>query len=158
MKILITISDWIDRICRILITILLTMMTIILFIQVLGRYITQSGLPWTEELAKYGMIWMVFIGAAVATKDASHIKVSLIEEKFPSSSKWLTPIQNLISLVFLAIIAKFGWDALSILSGQQSANLRFPMSIFYFVIPLASAIMILHLLVQFKKKTERKEE
>jgi TRAP-type transport system small permease protein len=158
MRILITISNWIDRICRILITILLTMMTIVLFIQVLGRYITQSGLPWTEELAKYGMIWMVFIGAAVATKDASHIKVSLLEEKFPSFSKWLIPIQNLISLIFLAIIVKYGWDALSILSAQKSPNLLLPMSIFYFAIPLASAIMIVHLLVQLKGKTGRKDE
>jgi TRAP-type transport system small permease protein len=158
MRILITISNWIDRICRILITILLTMMTIVLFIQVLGRYITQSGLPWTEELSKYGMIWMVFIGAAVATKDASHIKVSLLEEKFPSFSKWLIPIQNLISLIFLAIIVKYGWDALSILSAQKSPNLLLPMSIFYFAIPLASAIMIVHLLVQLKGKTGRKEE
>jgi TRAP-type transport system small permease protein len=134
------------------------MMTIVLFIQVLGRYITQSGLPWTEELAKYGMIWMVFIGAAVATKDASHIKVSLLEEKFPSFSKWLTPIQNLISLIFLAIIVKYGWDALSILSAQKSPNLLLPMSIFYFAIPLSSAIMIVHLLVLLKGKTGRKEE
>jgi len=49
------------------------------FTQVLFRFVFQSPLSWTDETARYAFIWMVFIGAAVAVKKNTHIRVDLLE-------------------------------------------------------------------------------
>ena len=50
----------------------------IVFLQFFTRYILNDSLAWTEEIARYGLMWLAFIGGAVVTRKKAHIAVELL--------------------------------------------------------------------------------
>ena len=52
----------------------------IVFLQFFTRYVLNDSLAWTEEIARYGLMWVVFIGAAMVTRRNTHIAVELALE------------------------------------------------------------------------------
>src|SRR5882724_7521256 len=50
----------------------------IVFLQFFTRYVMNDSLAWTEEIARYGLMWVVFIGGAMVTRRNSHIAVELL--------------------------------------------------------------------------------
>lgn len=156
MQIVDKISYWIDAVSRSFLTIFLSVMTIALFGQIIARYFFQTGVIWTDELSRFLMVSMVFLGAAVATRDKSHITVSIFEDMWPSSKKWLAPIQSIVVLIYAIIVIKFGLDTLEVVKTQSSPNMRISMGIVYSIIPISAIIMSVHLAAQLtnRKKSE----
>ena len=73
MKVLLKqLDDGIYSVEKILIVCALTIMSVVVFLQVLLRFF-ESGFPWAEELARYLMIWTGFMGASIATKDRKSV-------------------------------------------------------------------------------------
>ena len=150
------ISYWVDLILRTLIAAFLAMMTVVLVVQIVQRSIFQSGLIWADELARFLMIAIVFIGAAVAIRDKSHITVSLFEDWKPSVKKWFAPLQWIAILIYAVILVKVGFDTLEIVGPQRSPNMGMSMGLAYAVIPVSAAIMIWHLITRIGKREPEK--
>lgn len=56
----------------------ISIMFLLVLINVLMRFIFNSGIDIAEELPRFLFVWMIFIGAVVAIKDQSHIRVDLL--------------------------------------------------------------------------------
>lgn len=72
-------------------TIIFTFTVIIIFTQVIARYLIKVPMPWTEELSRFLYIWSIFIGSAVASREGLHMDLEFIEFK--------KPIVGLIALI-----------------------------------------------------------
>lgn len=113
---------------------LLTSMTIILFIQVIARRVFNNSLVWSEELARYIFIWLVYLGISYGAKQLRHIKIEGALALFP---KFLRPYVILLgSLLFLAysvIIIYTGYDLVlrQVALNQISPALGIPLSVIY---------------------------
>ncbi|HLR68266.1 MAG TPA: TRAP transporter small permease [Virgibacillus sp.] len=151
------ISYWIDQAIRSFITVFLSLMTIIMLVQIIGRFVFNSGIVWTDEISRYLMVWLVFLGAAVATRDWSHISVSVLEENSKTMKKILPPIQKIFMLIYTVVVIKFGYDILDIVANQASPNAGISMAIVYSVFPLSCIIMVIHLIARFTKQNSRHE-
>ncbi len=78
----------------------LVMMTGITVVQVFNRYVLQSSLDWSEELARYLFIWAVYVGCSYATQMDRHLEVTILRTIF--KGKFARPITILASILTLA--------------------------------------------------------
>jgi len=73
-------------------------------LQIFSRFILDSPIGWTEELARFLMIWLVFFGASAGVKSRSHVKIELIINKL--SNRWRKNVK-LVTMSFVSILLLF---------------------------------------------------
>lgn len=79
----------------------------IVFLQFFTRYVLNDSLAWTEEIARYGLMWVVFIGGAMVTRRNSHIAVELLSNVMkpgPTRQALLAAV-DIVKLAFIAFLA-----------------------------------------------------
>ena len=124
----------------------LSLMSLIVFIQVVCRYILQSSLPWSEEVSRYLLVWTTFLGGAYGVRKGAHIGVEaftlLLPKKF---QKILSIIVMVVSIALCMVILKYGANIVSSLlgKGQLSPAMRISMGYMYAAIPVGMALFIL---------------
>ncbi len=94
----------------------LAMMTAITAIQVFNRYVLQSSLDWSEELARYLFIWAVYVGCSYATQMDRHLEVTIVRTMF--KGKFARPviiIANILTLIFCIFATVLGTKFLILL-------------------------------------------
>lgn len=108
------IDEIIGRIEKSLIVILLSTMVLVAFTQIVMRNAFSSGLSWGEPLVRYLVLWVGFIGAALATREGKHITIELFSVWKSKKPRWYTAgISHLCSTLVCALLAvaavKFLW-------------------------------------------------
>src|ERR1041385_8500762 len=83
----------------------------IVFLQVFTRYVLNDSLSWTEEIARYGLMWVVFIGGIMLTRRNTHIAVELLSNvmKPGLARATLLAFVDVIKLGFLGLLAYLSW-------------------------------------------------
>jgi len=105
------------------------------------------ALSWSEEVARYLLVWSTFLGASMAYKRGMHIAVTFIVESFPAvMTKTLQVFSHLLAALFFIIVITYGLRYMNMQSTQVSASLRLPMKYVYSIIPFSAAIMAFHAL------------
>ena len=80
-------DEIIDRVEQALISILLSLMILISFLQIVLRNIFATGISWADPLVRNLVLWVAFIGAAIATREGRHITINAIPRWMPSQGK-----------------------------------------------------------------------
>jgi len=119
--------------------------------QVVARYIFNYSLPWGEELSRYFLIWIAWIGACLAVKKNSHLRVELIKSYLkPLSQKYLElivlAIWFLLPLMFIVVGTKLVMMIHA--TGQMGQTFNVPMWILYLIIPICGLLMCFRLIQQ----------
>ncbi|WP_234186709.1 TRAP transporter small permease [Shinella sp. NM-101] len=117
---------------------LMAAMSALIGTQIFMRYVMQSSLSWSEELARYFFIWMTYLGIAYAVRKDAHIRVTMGVELL--SHRWQIAVRILTHIIFAAFaffVMYQGWFLVekTLRFGQKSASLGIPMGIIY-VAPL----------------------
>lgn len=121
---------------------------ILIFIQVVMRYVFQSSLSWSEELARYIFVWQTWIGASFAVKHCKHIRVEFAKNFLsPSGRKFLDVTVFLIWLGFSIFLTMKSGQLSSILfqRNQISPAMGIPMAWAYLSVPVGCGLMSLRL-------------
>ena len=135
------------RVCEVVLVLFLTAMAIVVFMQVIFRYLLNLPLFWTEEFARYCLVWASLMGAAVAVKRGQHIAVTWFVERLPERIGRILGLTAQISVaVILAVMMWGGIKLVVITSAQISPALRIPMAVPYMALPIGSGIMLCHLI------------
>lgn len=149
---------------ELLLVLSLAAMVILIFGQVIGRYILQSAPVWTEELARYIHIFQVWIGASYAVKLNQHIRVEAFINLFHGKVRKVLEITGTIIWFSLALfLAIFGTKLVidSMNYAQVSPAIQIPFWILFLAIPLGGAGMAIRLVQQiiiYAKKDFSKEK
>lgn len=77
----------IDRLEEILISVLLGVATILVFVQVVARYVFNAGITWAPELVQHLFLWIVMIGASYGFKHGVHLGVDVLMKKLPPAPR-----------------------------------------------------------------------
>ncbi|MFM9268871.1 TRAP transporter small permease [Halomonas elongata] len=132
----------------------------VITLQIISRvFFTAFG--WTEEVARFLLVWITFLAATLAYRGGHHIAVDFVVEALPKPPKRLLRlIADGAALVFLVALMVIGYRYMQMQGFQKSASLRLSMTWVYAVIPLSAALMswttlldILSLLVRGRRRT-----
>ena len=142
-------------------------MSIILFVQVVFRFVLHAALPWSEEASRYLLVWTSFIGGAYGVRLGAHIGVEAFTLLLPKKAqKVLNLFVLVVSTVVCCVILKYGIDIVStqLSKGQLSPAMRIPMGYMYAAIPVGMVFFIIRhieeIIVEIKNfnKVEEKKE
>jgi len=154
-----------DHIEEIFLIVLLTGMSLVIGLQVFMRYVMKSSLSWSEEIARYMFIWMVYIGISYGIKRERHVKIDAAVKLFPKKiQKYIFVLSDLIFLVFaIIIIIQSKNVAMTIFElGQISPGTGISMGYVYIAIPIGFTLvgirLIQNVISKFRKiKLEKGE-
>src|SRR6185295_12526812 len=102
----------------------------IVFLQFFTRYVLNDSLSWTEEIARYGLMWVVFIGGAMVTRRNTHIAVELLSNVMKPGPLRAT-LLAFVDIVKLAFIGLLAWVSVTIIERmhfQRMTVFDLPMS------------------------------
>jgi len=118
-------------------------MTIIVFLQVVFRYVWDSPLGWSEEVARFLFVWVSFLGAANLVRIGQHVSVKTFVEMFPPVIRIFSEVIGHLVVICCCIMFFVGGYGITIKEWiQRSPALQIEMGWVYLVIPIASALMI----------------
>jgi len=136
--------------------ILMAIMTLDVLWGVFTRYAMGSQASWSEELARFLLIWIGILGAAYASGQKMHLAIDLLQPKLSeqSQARMSVFISALIILFALCILVIGGGRLMYITNvlGQLSPALRIPMWIIYAVLPLSGLLIIYYKASDLLKK------
>jgi len=153
-----TFNDHLEKVLLVAIVGLLSAMTLVVVLGIIARYVLMISIPWTEELARYLMIWTGFFAFGVAYRRRELILVRLLIDKLPPKLIRLAAFtSDLLCSFFLVLVIIYGWRLCAANSSQVSPAARIPMSLIYSAIPVGCAICLLFIcesmIEHWKKKT-----
>ena len=160
MKALFMIDDVVSKLVKVILTILFAAITIVIFMQIIYRYVLLKPIPWAEEVARYLFVWISFLGAGVAVKLKSHVGVGFVINMLPKRiTKMALTFSYLLCAAFSILMTIHGWTLVLRTSGQVSAAMRMPMSYAYLAIPVGFFIMFKNfLIIAFKEVVSMRKD
>lgn len=120
--------------------------TIILFVNIVLRFIFKSGLPWAEELVRYLILVITFIGLGAGINNKQDISMDfLLQISKANIRKKLEIIKYLVSSIFSLILAviSFQFAMQTKINGQITSALQLPFYILYLIISFGSVLTAL---------------
>jgi TRAP-type C4-dicarboxylate transport system permease small subunit len=140
--------DRIDGVIRIFLTIMMALLVLDVTWQVLTRFIFPQPSSFTEEVARFLLIWISLIGGAYAYRTNSHLGFDLIVRKVSKTKAiFLERFCSFLVAVFAIAVLLVGGINLVEMTwtlGQFSPVLNIPMAFVYMVIPLSGVLFLLY--------------
>lgn len=125
-------ADFFYELMMVLCRILYIVMVSVIFYAVLGRFVFQRSSAWTHELGILCMVWICFITAALAIRDGSHIRMTLLEYIAPKIvTKILHCVAYFLLLALSFVLVLYGWRIIDLTMMARLPALQIPMSVLY---------------------------
>ncbi|KYO66908.1 TRAP transporter small permease [Thermovenabulum gondwanense] len=132
-----------------LVIVLIFAMTIVVTLQVIFRFILKASLPWSEEFARYMLVWATFLGASIGVKRGAHIGVEAFTMLLPKNiKKYIQYFAIILCIIFCLIVFKESISIIQkqIINHQVSPAMRIPMWWAYMAIPTGMLFMAVRFL------------
>ncbi len=141
----------------------MTVMLALIFFQVVTRYFFGHTFEWSEELARFLFVWVVFLGSALIMGESGHLAVQILPTKLKDTTAGiaLEVFINLCSYAFTMLLLVQGAKMTSVMTFQIAPGLGISMSLVYSIIPISASLMMLYLIKDsvriFKQITARRD-
>ena len=144
----------IDSVLEKALVFIMSLMVVNVLWQVFSRYLLANPSSFTDELARYLMIWVGVLGAAYVAGKGNHVAITYFSEKFSTSNfKRVKLAINLIIMGFAFLGMLIGGLRLvyiTLILEQLSPSLKIPLGLVYAVIPLSGSLIIFYKVLDLK--------
>jgi len=140
------ISDYLNRTCRVAAVGFLAAMTLLVLFQVAARYVFQSVPVWTEEVARWCMVWGCLLGATVAFRADSDPR--LFQPPLRGSRLWVCGafwVRTATTVLFLGPVLWHSDRYIARMMGRTAETLEIPLGYVSLIIPVMVAVIFVHL-------------
>ncbi|WP_447956602.1 TRAP transporter small permease [Vreelandella sp. EE7] len=119
----------------------------VITLQIVSR-VLFTAVGWTEEVARFLLIWITFLAGTLAFQRGHHIAVTFAVDALPVRLRQAARFLAVLAVIaFMITLIVIGYRYMQVQSFQKSASLRLPMSYVYAVMPISAAIMAWYALV-----------
>ena len=137
----VTVNEW-------LVLLLLAAMWAIVFANVSLRYLSNFSITWAEEVARYLMIWMTFLGAGLSLRIGGHVAITNLHDFLGIRlQRALRALIGLLLICFFVAMMWIGYEYMMRMGRQLTPATRIPFSYIYAAMPIGFVLMIVHLLL-----------
>jgi TRAP-type C4-dicarboxylate transport system permease small subunit len=131
---------------------LASIMTVVVFLQVVFRYVLTQPLYWSEEIARYLFVWLSILGATLGLQKGGHFGLDVFYRMLPDRGRQvMRQVIHLFMGVVILVILVQGITLVQKTSLQESPAMGISMGWAYAALPVGAALMAIHLLVIFLK-------
>jgi len=117
-------------------------LAVVVFLQFFTRYVINDSLAWTEEIARYLLTMVAYLGGAIAVRKFTHIHVEFLYVYLPRRiALALSVVVDLARIAFLGMAVYLGWIVTEIMQTQRMVIIDWPMSIVFGACTLGLAVM-----------------
>ena len=140
--------ETINRIIEFLLVIIFVLLVIDVLWQVFGRYVLNQSFSFTEEFARFALIWLTILGAAYLNGRREHLSMDFLLRKLSPSQlkKRMQIIEILIFLFALTIMVIGGGNLVytTLYLGQTSAAMHISLGYVYAIVPLSGLLIMFY--------------
>lgn len=137
---------------------ILAVMSSVIFLQVIMRHVFSSSLSWSEELACYLFVWLIFLATSYAIREGKHMRVDVLINALPQKiGLFISLLQNVLFFAFTIMLVWYGFKVVStfVLTGQRAPGIGVPAWLLYFSLPigmLMSSVRLIQSLIHTIKE------
>lgn len=146
-----------DSILKWVLAILMAVMVLDVLWGVFTRYVIGAQSPWTEELARFLLIWIGILGAAFASGKRMHLAIDILPTALEGSRKRLLENGiNMIILLFAVAVLLIGGSRLVFITsklGQVSTSLDLPLAVVYAIVPISGLFIVIYKIMDLLQPT-----
>tara|TARA_R110002126_G_scaffold181187_4_gene330011 strand:- start:15755 stop:16246 length:492 start_codon:yes stop_codon:yes gene_type:complete len=136
----------VSRIMEIILVFIFGLLVFDVLSQVFSRYILNTSFAFTEELARFSLIWLSILGAAYLNAKREHLSMDFLYQKFSikARKKVLLFIEVCVFLFALVIMVIGGFNLVytTLHLGQLSGTLRIPLGYVYSILPISGLLIL----------------
>lgn len=145
----------ISRVLEIFLISIFALLVVDVLFQVFSRYILGTSFTWTEELARFSLIWMTILGAAYLNGKREHLSMDFLYQKLSVTNKKKASIviEILVFLFALVVMVIGGFNLVytTLHLEQLSGTLRIPLGYVYAVMPASGVLIMLFCVYHLSK-------
>ena len=132
----------------------LSVSVIVVFVQVIMRYVFKNSLSWSEEVARYLFLWISWVGASYAVRENYHFRVTMFADILKGKSRQV--FELLVLFVWFAfsifiVYQAFILNKMIFLRGQLSPALEMPMLVPYASVLVGCGLMCFRLISKMRE-------
>lgn len=129
------------------------------FLQFFTRYVLNDSIAWTEEVARYLLVLLAFVGSIKAFRRASHIAVEAVVDALPAWPKRL--VHRLTDILAIALLLWSAWlsaQVMLLVRHQRLVSVEVPLSWLYAVVAVAFVLMAVRVLQRLVRELADRRE
>lgn len=111
------------------------LMCAVVFLQFFTRYVLNDSFAWTEEIARYVLIAVIYVGTAMCVRRNRHIHVDFIYRLVPAfAGRVLSTFVDVLRIVFFIYAAWMTWKLMAIVGSDKMTMIKLPMNVIYYFV------------------------
>lgn len=149
----------IRKLVKIVIVTMFGLLVLVVFSQVIARFILNDPFRWSEELARYLQVWMIILTSSICIREGTHLAVDYAVYALPFVYRKLLKLLVLLLMMFyLIIVIVYGARIISVITKQISPAMQIPIYLVYLAVPIGGFLMFIEALISFFKSTGAKNK
>jgi len=124
---------------------MLAAMAAMVFANVALRFLTDQSILWVEEVSRYLMIWLTFVGSGIVLRYGAHVAIETLAQSLPGAAVAIRGAVLAVLLAFFAAMIWLGARYAMLTWDQTTPVLGIPIGAVYLAMPIGFALMIVHL-------------
>ncbi|HJO05084.1 MAG TPA: TRAP transporter small permease [Acidobacteriota bacterium] len=128
---------------RAVVVFLFAAIVVVVFAQVVSRFVFNAPFSWSEELARYLQVWLILLASAACVRRGLHLTVDYAVHSLGPRLEWTMRFLSLAGVIFfLGVVIVSGIVLISATANQMTPALEIPIRIVYLALPIGALLML----------------